>query len=137
MGHDLYIQIYKLQEEKGHGYKKLEWHALNMLVAGPVLWVLGSVHNSCQIYERADGHVQILQQSVYIPFLMGSLLFMVGSILNCHEQARYHHHGLDLLVSSSMEQCSCFFLSIELGTFRNPNPIGMSHKCWPGEQSTF
>ncbi|RVW72288.1 Plastidial pyruvate kinase 4, chloroplastic [Vitis vinifera] len=85
-----------LQEEKGYGYFKLERHALNMLIAGPVLWVLGSIHNSCQIYERADGHIQILQQSVHIPFLMGSLLFMVGSIINCHEQARLVHHGYGL-----------------------------------------
>lgn len=99
--------ICKLQEEKGYGYFKLERHALNMLIAGPVLWVLGSIHNSCQIYERADGHIQILQQSVHIPFLMGSLLFMVGSIINCHEQARLVHHGIDLLVSSK-ERCSIF-----------------------------
>lgn len=73
---------------------------MNMLVAGPVLWLLGSVHNSCQIYERADGHVQILQQSVQIPFLMGSLLFLVGAIMNIREQARTIHHGKDLLVTN-------------------------------------
>ncbi|KDP22167.1 hypothetical protein JCGZ_25998 [Jatropha curcas] len=86
-----------LQEEKGYGYFKLEKHALNMLIAGPVLWVLGSIHNSCQIYEKADGHVQILQGSVQIPFLMGSLLLLVGSILNLQEQAGSIHHGLRLL----------------------------------------
>ncbi|GAV66226.1 hypothetical protein CFOL_v3_09736, partial [Cephalotus follicularis] len=86
-----------IQEEKGYGYYKLEKHALNLLIAGPVLWVLGSIHNSCQIYERADGHVQILQQSVHIPFLMGSVLFMVGAILNSREQAGQTHHGLELL----------------------------------------
>ncbi|KAJ7965387.1 putative Polypyrimidine tract-binding-like protein [Quillaja saponaria] len=86
-----------IREEKGYGYFKLEKHALNMLVAGPILWVLGSIHNSCQIYERANGHVQILQQSVQIPFLMGSLLFMVGAILNNREQAAGSiHHGLEL-----------------------------------------
>ncbi|CAH2068853.1 unnamed protein product [Thlaspi arvense] len=61
-----------LQEEKGYGYVKLETHALNMLIAGPVLWVLGSIHNSCQIYERSGGHIQVLQESVHVPFLMGS-----------------------------------------------------------------
>ncbi|KAG4392928.1 hypothetical protein AAZX31_04G218700 [Glycine max] len=86
-----------IQEEKGYGYFKLEKHALNMLVAGPVLWVIGSIHNSCQIYERADGHVQILQQCVYIPFLMGSLSFMLSAILNYHEKSRDIHHGLHLL----------------------------------------
>ncbi|PSS28800.1 Dynactin, like [Actinidia chinensis var. chinensis] len=86
-----------IQEEKGYGYFKLEKHALNTLIAGPALWVLGSIHNACQIYERADGHVQILQESVHIPFLMGSLLFLVGAVLNCREQAGRSHHGLELL----------------------------------------
>lgn len=88
-----------MQEEKGYNYFNLQKHDLNMLIAGPVLWVLGSIHNSCQIYERAGGHVQILQHSVHIPFLMGSLLFMVGAILNSHEQAGLAHHGLEQLVS--------------------------------------
>ncbi|KAH7855018.1 hypothetical protein Vadar_020329 [Vaccinium darrowii] len=86
-----------IQEEKNYGYFKLEKYTLNMLIAGPVLWVLGSIHNSCQIYERADGHVQILQQSVHIPFLMGSLLFLVGAIINYKEQTGLIHHGLELL----------------------------------------
>ncbi|EEF39025.1 uncharacterized protein LOC8263485 [Ricinus communis] len=86
-----------LQEEKRYGYYKLEKHSLNMLIAGPILWILGSIHNSCQIYERADGHVQILQESVHIPFLMGSLLFLVGAILNIQEQDGLDHHGLQLL----------------------------------------
>ncbi|KAL5744761.1 hypothetical protein ACOSP7_027629 [Xanthoceras sorbifolium] len=86
-----------IQAEKGYGYFKLEKHALNMLIAGPILWVLGSIHNSCQIYERADGHVQILQQTVHIPFLMGSLLLLVGAIFNSREQAGMLHHGIELL----------------------------------------
>ncbi|TKY74124.1 polypyrimidine tract-binding protein [Spatholobus suberectus] len=89
-----------IQEQKGYGYFKLEKHALNMLVAGPVLWVIGSIHNSCQIYERADAHVQILQQCVYIPFLMGSLSFMLTAILNYHEQSKEIHHGIHLLGST-------------------------------------
>ncbi|XVF53439.1 hypothetical protein PTKIN_Ptkin05aG0099500 [Pterospermum kingtungense] len=87
-----------IQAEKGYGFFKLEKHALGLLIASPVLWVIGSIHNSCQIYERADGHVQILQQSVHTPFLIGSVLFMVGAILNSREQAGItHHHGLQLL----------------------------------------
>ncbi|KAI3458032.1 hypothetical protein Pfo_014695 [Paulownia fortunei] len=86
-----------IQAEKGYGYLKLERLALSMLIAGPVLWLLGSIHNSCQIYERADGHVQILQETVLIPFLMASLLFLVGAILNSREQVGYVHHGLELL----------------------------------------
>ncbi|KAK3219435.1 hypothetical protein Dsin_013405 [Dipteronia sinensis] len=86
-----------IQAEKGYGFFKLEKHALNMLIAGPILWVVGSIHNSCQIYERADGHVQILQQSVHMPFLMGSVLLLVGAIFNSHEQAGTLHHGIELL----------------------------------------
>ncbi|KAB1204989.1 hypothetical protein CJ030_MR7G015177 [Morella rubra] len=74
------------------------FHFIQSLIAGPSLWVLGSIHNSCQIYERAGGHVQMLQRSVQIPFLMGSLLFVVGAILNYREQASVVHHGLELLV---------------------------------------
>ncbi|GMY07405.1 Dynactin, like [Fagus crenata] len=90
-----------IQTEKGYRYFKLEKHGLNMLIAGPVLWVLGSIHNSCQIYEKAGGHVQILQHTVQIPFLMGSLLFMVGAILNSREQDGLFHHGLELLFCAS------------------------------------
>ncbi|KAL8095779.1 uncharacterized protein LOC141689401 [Apium graveolens] len=86
-----------IQEEMGYGYYKLEKHAVNMLIAGAALWLIGSIHNSCQVYERADAHVQVLQESVHIPFLLGSLLFLVGSILNCQEQVGMFHHGLDLL----------------------------------------
>ncbi|KAF5192198.1 polypyrimidine tract-binding-like protein [Thalictrum thalictroides] len=89
-----------IQAEKRRGYFRLEKHALNMLIAGPVLWLLGSIYNACQIYERADGHVQILQQSVHIPFLMGSLLFLVGSILNKNYHSGLIHHGLELLGKS-------------------------------------
>ncbi|CAL5407931.1 unnamed protein product [Camellia sinensis] len=86
-----------IQEEKGYRYYNLEKHALNMLVVGTLLWLLGSTHNSCQIYERADGHFQILQASVYIPFLMGSLLFLVGALVNYEEQSALDHHGVKLL----------------------------------------
>ncbi|GJW19486.1 hypothetical protein Tco_0026922 [Tanacetum coccineum] len=91
----LFLGIFFLliQGNKGYTYSKLEAHALNMLIAGSVLWVLGSILNSCQIYERADGHVQILQQSVHIPFLTGSFLFMVGAILNSREQVGHSRHG--------------------------------------------
>lgn len=95
-----------IQAEKGiHGYFKLEQLAQSMLIAGPVLWLLGSIHNSCQIYERADAHVQILQESVLIPFLTASFLFLVGAILNTRDRdAHVHHHGLESLVSSTIKK---------------------------------
>ncbi|XP_058749570.1 uncharacterized protein LOC131622550 [Vicia villosa] len=86
-----------IEEENGFVSLKMEKPVVNMLVAGPVFWVVGSIHNSCQVYERADGHVQILQQFVYVPFLMGSLSFMLGAILNYHEQYKEIHHGIYLL----------------------------------------
>ncbi|KAI3757706.1 hypothetical protein L6452_05249 [Arctium lappa] len=95
-----------VQGNRGHMHNmRLEEHALNMLIAGAVLWVLGSILNSCQIYERADGHVQILQQSVHIPFLASSFLFLVGAIFNTREQVRssghlHGLHGLYLLTST-------------------------------------
>eukprot|EP00268_Persea_americana_P010792 TRINITY_DN14412_c1_g1_i2.p1 TRINITY_DN14412_c1_g1~~TRINITY_DN14412_c1_g1_i2.p1 ORF type:complete len:219 (+),score=15.94 TRINITY_DN14412_c1_g1_i2:201-857(+) len=92
------ILAFLVQAEKGYDLK-LERCALYLLIAGPVLWVIGSIHNSCQIYERANGHVQILQKSVQIPFLMGSLLFMVGGIVNSHGHFGLTEHGLNLLVS--------------------------------------
>ncbi|XP_014522397.1 uncharacterized protein LOC106778908 [Vigna radiata var. radiata] len=89
-----------IEEEKGYGHFEPEKHALNMLVAGPVLWVIGSIHNSCQIYEKADGHVQILQQCVCIPFFMGSMSFMLGAFLNHWKKSKETHHGIHLLGST-------------------------------------
>ncbi|XWS50396.1 hypothetical protein CRYUN_Cryun12cG0084200 [Craigia yunnanensis] len=108
-----------IQTEKGYGFFKLEKHALGMLIAGPVLWVLGSIHNSCQIYERADGHVQILQQCVHIPFLIGSVLFMVGAILNSREQAGIIHHGLQLLGKTWVWLGICGSLMFFMGGLTN------------------
>lgn len=88
----LFIQLIK-----GYVEYKLEKHGLNLLIAGSIFWLFGTINNACQIYERADGHVQILQESVHIPFLMGCCLFLVGAILNSHEQARSIRHGLELL----------------------------------------
>uniref|UniRef100_A0A7N0U900 Uncharacterized protein n=1 Tax=Kalanchoe fedtschenkoi TaxID=63787 RepID=A0A7N0U900_KALFE len=82
---------------KGYGHWKLEKHAVRLLIAGPVLWLLGSVHNACQIFERADGHVQILQLSVRTPFLIGCLLLLAGSVINSRDQMHQDHHGTDLL----------------------------------------
>ncbi|KAL6609463.1 hypothetical protein ACP70R_039432 [Stipagrostis hirtigluma subsp. patula] len=59
-----------------------EKHAANMLLAAALLWLLGSVLNSCQVYERADGRAQLLQSSVQVPLLLGSLLFLVAAVLN-------------------------------------------------------
>ncbi|RZC91357.1 hypothetical protein C5167_027417 [Papaver somniferum] len=96
------VLFFFIEEEKRHSYSRFEKHALSLLIAGPVLWVVGSIHNSCQIYERSDGHVQIMQASVYVPFLMGSLLLVVGAILNKHsiDGVGSVHSGLSYLRES-------------------------------------
>ncbi|KAL6620786.1 hypothetical protein ACP70R_035925 [Stipagrostis hirtigluma subsp. patula] len=68
-------------EGAGYSHRK-EKHAANMLLAAALLWLLGSVLNSCQVYERADGRAQLLQSSVQVPLLLGSLLFLVAAVLN-------------------------------------------------------
>lgn len=100
------------QAEKGYGYFQLEQHALSLYIAGPLLWMVGSFHNSCQTYERADSCVQILQQSVLIPFLMASLLFLVAAVINNQEHDAAIHHGLELLVSANI-----------LAYIYKPNPL--------------
>ncbi|KAF6140900.1 hypothetical protein GIB67_042313 [Kingdonia uniflora] len=96
----LAILFFFIQAEQGRTHVRLGKNALNMLIAGPVLWVIGSIHNMCQVYERADTHVQILQTSVNIPFLMGSLLFLVGAILNRHDHMGFFQDALWLLGKS-------------------------------------
>lgn len=106
-----------MQEQKVRGYEHLEKHALNMLIAGPALWLLGSIHNACQIYERADGHVQVLQQSVHTPFLMGSLLFMIGAILDRREHGR--STGVPLLVMTNQSQIRYFLSKKQINRVQN------------------
>lgn len=53
-----------------------------MLVAASVLWMLGSLLNACQVYERADGRAQLLQATVQVPLLLGSLFFLLAAAAN-------------------------------------------------------
>ncbi|KAF0932911.1 hypothetical protein E2562_013111 [Oryza meyeriana var. granulata] len=76
--------FFEIQMTRGYRHN-LEKHGLNLLVAGPALWLLGSIHNICQFYERANGHVQILQKCVQTPLLLGSTLFLIGGIINRHD----------------------------------------------------
>ncbi|CAL4970227.1 unnamed protein product [Urochloa decumbens] len=79
------IVFFEIQMERGYRHG-LARYGLNLLIAGPALWCLGSVHNICQVYERASGHVQLLQKSVQVPLLLGSTLFLVGGIVNRHDR---------------------------------------------------
>ncbi|EAY85254.1 hypothetical protein OsI_06627 [Oryza sativa Indica Group] len=76
--------FFEIQMARGYRHS-LEKHGLNMLIAGPALWLLGSIQNICQVYERANGHVQILQKCVQTPLLLGSTLFLIGGIINRHD----------------------------------------------------
>ncbi|OAY85598.1 hypothetical protein ACMD2_07633 [Ananas comosus] len=87
------------QENRGYSYR-LEKHALNALIAGPLLWLVGSILNACQVYERADGRTQILQSSVNLPFLMGSLLFLVGGFFNRHYVSGSPHPESEIMAKS-------------------------------------
>jgi hypothetical protein len=76
-------------------------HATSCLIAGPLIWVFGSINNGCQIYERADSQTQILQTSVHVPFLMGSLLFFVSGFFNRrHAYADVDHWRSRIVVST-------------------------------------
>ncbi|KAJ8457799.1 hypothetical protein OPV22_030725 [Ensete ventricosum] len=80
------ILFFLIQMEKRYSLR-LESHAINTLIAGPIFWVIGSIHNICQVYETANGHVQILQKCVQGKSwvwlcLSGSCLFSVGGLLN-------------------------------------------------------
>ncbi|KAI5058353.1 hypothetical protein GOP47_0026523 [Adiantum capillus-veneris] len=55
--------------------------ALELLIAGSVCWVLGSLHNACQVYNRSSATLQLFQKAVYLPLLVASILFLVSSVL--------------------------------------------------------
>ncbi|GJN15361.1 hypothetical protein PR202_gb02266 [Eleusine coracana subsp. coracana] len=59
-----------------------ERHAANLVVAAALLWMVGSVLNACQVYERADGRAQLLQATVQVPLLLGSLFFLLAAVAN-------------------------------------------------------
>ncbi|MCO5563546.1 hypothetical protein L7F22_017191 [Adiantum nelumboides] len=54
--------------------------ALQLLIAGSVCWVLGSLHNACQVYNRSSATLQLFQKAVYLPLLAASILFLYGAI---------------------------------------------------------
>ncbi|EPS69524.1 hypothetical protein M569_05242, partial [Genlisea aurea] len=106
-------------ENGGDPYLKWERASLSMFVAGPTLWTLGSILNSCQIYERSGAYVQLLQASVAVPFSMASLLFLVASILNETEHIGSHRHGLELLGENSKWICVFGSLILFVGGLAN------------------
>ena len=69
---------HKEQAEKGYADFKLEKHGLNMLIAGPILFVYGLIYTIHVLV--ACGHLQIT-------FLIWSLLIIACVICNSCEQA--------------------------------------------------
>ncbi|XP_072983459.1 uncharacterized protein [Typha latifolia] len=112
------ILFFEIQMERGYRYR-LEKHGLNLMIAGPVLWLVGSIHNVCQIYESANGHVQILQKSVQIPLLMGSLLFLVAGIHNRIDIYGSAHSSIKILGKNWAWFCLSGSLLFFVGGFLN------------------
>eukprot|EP01018_Ginkgo_biloba_P021640 Gb_02049 [translate_table: standard] len=78
-----------LQTSRGESFHHKYWkHATNLLVAGPAFWVLGSIHNAFQVYERANAQLQAMQKAVYLPFLIGSILYLISSIVNLERTSK-------------------------------------------------
>ncbi|MCO5562080.1 hypothetical protein L7F22_015706 [Adiantum nelumboides] len=65
----------------GSSFGGRERAALQLLIAGSVCWVLGSLHNACQVYNRSSATLQLFQKAVYLPLLVASILFLVSSVL--------------------------------------------------------
>ncbi|GAB2265106.1 hypothetical protein Dimus_000173 [Dionaea muscipula] len=119
-----------IEEEKGYGDHGVERHAMNLLIAGPTLWLIGSIHNLCQIYERANGHLQILQDCVVVPFLMASLLFLVGGVINHRQQVtiRWISHGIRLLGLSWIWLGICGSVLLFIGGLANVVKVFHMHQ---------
>lgn len=60
----------------------LSKHAYIFLIVAPALWLLGSIHNSFQLYENTELDVQAYQRGVTLPFVIGSLLLVLAGIVN-------------------------------------------------------
>lgn len=56
-------------------------HAYRLLIAGPALWLLGSIHNSFQSYENTELEVQAYQRGVTLSFVTGSLLLLLSGVV--------------------------------------------------------
>ncbi|KAL5230386.1 hypothetical protein ABZP36_029162 [Zizania latifolia] len=117
-----------LSQGDGAGYSHgREKHAANTLLAAAVLWLLGSVLNSCQVYERADGLAQLLQSSVQIPLLLGSLLFLVAAFVNRRHVLNWHH---ELVLGGRWWAWVCLFGSLLwlVGALFNMLKVFMMHQ---------
>ncbi|KAG8069158.1 hypothetical protein GUJ93_ZPchr0005g15109 [Zizania palustris] len=117
-----------LSQGEGAGYSHgREKHAANTLLAAAILWLMGSVLNSCQVYERADGRAQLLQSSVQIPLLLGSLLFLLAAFSNRRRVLEWRREPV--LVGRNWA-CVCMFGSLLwlMGALFNMLKVFMMHQ---------
>ncbi|EFJ32669.1 hypothetical protein SELMODRAFT_270578 [Selaginella moellendorffii] len=64
-----------------HTRNTLAVHGLRMLIAGPALWLLASIHNIFQLYERASLGVQAYERGVTVCFVIASTLLLCGGVI--------------------------------------------------------
>jgi hypothetical protein len=62
-------------------YKLKLTQAFRLVISGSALWLLGSIHNAFQVYEKANARVQLLQMATSLPFLVSSELLLLSGIL--------------------------------------------------------
>lgn len=67
-----------IQAEKGYGYWKFEKTCIELAYCWSCLWLIGSIRNSCQTYERAGGHVQIFARECPCFISIGKPIVHVG-----------------------------------------------------------
>jgi len=75
-------------------------HAYRLLIAAPALWLLGSLHNSFQLYENTELDVQGYQRGVTLPFVIGSVLLVLSGIVNVMSWPSAALHTAQMLAAS-------------------------------------
>lgn len=86
-------------------------HAYRLLIAAPALWLLGSIHNSFQLYENTELDVQAYQKGVTLPFLIGSLLLVLSGIVNVLTWPLPALHTAQMLATSLAITGTALFLA--------------------------
>lgn len=77
-------------------------HSYGMLIAGPALWLLGSIQNAFQVYQKTDTRVQLMQKAVSIPFVIATTLILVSAVL--FYESTYTLLPADILARVSLHQ---------------------------------
>ncbi|KAG0593342.1 hypothetical protein KC19_1G322200 [Ceratodon purpureus] len=56
--------------------------SFRLVVAGSALWLLGSIHNAFQVYEKTGMRIQVLQKAVSVPCIIASELLLVSGVVS-------------------------------------------------------